>query len=457
MRTRLIGSLAALLAGTSLATAQPWSGSKPGPVASGPGPAVSYSAAPTQPSATGSALPPPVWNKPDPDCDPVIKQDDLSTSLCEGRLWFSGSYLYWWVKPGPTRTPLVTTGVAGDPPGALDEADTRILFDDITYKPFNGARFAAGYAIDDFRQTSIEFGMFVLGGREDLFSLSSNDAGFPVISRPFFTTPPPVPFLFPGEDVHSVSRPGLFAGGIAIDGNSDIFGMELNLTRSWVDIGPFTVDVIMGARYLYLHEALTIRDQTTSIGGDLFLNGVFLDNGAGESNGISVSLFDQFKTTNHFYGGQIGLRGEYNCGCWYILGKAKVALGYVTSRVGVSGTTTATLTDGTQLQATGGLLALSSNIGVHEDSDFAVQPEAEVTVGFNLTENIRVFAGYNFLYISKVLRPGDVIDNQINPALLPTADSTAFGVPGGPANPGIRLDWTDFWAHGLHAGVAFHW
>jgi len=67
----------------------------------------------------------------------------------------------------------------------------------------------------------------------------------------------------------------------------------------------------------------------------------------------------------------------------------------------------------------GGLLALPSNIGTQTRNRFAVIPELGVKVGYQLTDHIRVYAGYNFLYASSVVRPGNQIDPVINRAQLP--------------------------------------
>ena len=54
--------------------------------------------------------------------------------------------------------------------------------------------------------------------------------------------------------------------------------------------------------------------------------------------------------------------------------------------------------------------------------------------------------GYNFMYWSNVVRPGDQIDRNINPNLAPVFGGTAGGV--GAAAPARLNRETDFWAHG---------
>ena len=100
----------------------------------------------------------------------------------------------------------------------------------------------------------------------------------------------------------------------------------------------------------------------------------------------------------------------------------------------------------------GGLLALQSNTGQSNRHTFALVPEAQVNLGVQVTEHLFAYLGYNFLYWNKVGQPGESIDRTVNPGLVPT--SATFGTPGGPARPGRVFAETDFWAHGLNAGLA---
>jgi hypothetical protein len=82
---------------------------------------------------------------------------------------------------------------------------------------------------------------------------------------------------------------------------------------------------------------------------------------------------------------------------------------------------------------------------------FGVVPEVGLDVGLRLAPWARARVGYSFLYWSGVVRPGDQVDRQVNPRLVPTDQD--FGLPGGPARPASQLNRTDFWAHGLNFGA----
>src|SRR5207244_4445436 len=111
----------------------------------------------------------------------------------------------------------------------------------------------------------------------------------------------------------------------------------------------------------------------------------------------------------------------------------------------------ATLINSTPITAAdAGLFALASNSGRYYRNEFAAIPEVGFNVGYRLSDNIQLFAGYSFVYWANVLRPGDQIDTSLNPNLIPT--SNTFGVAGGPARPVMPLHESNFWVQGLNVG-----
>jgi hypothetical protein len=99
----------------------------------------------------------------------------------------------------------------------------------------------------------------------------------------------------------------------------------------------------------------------------------------------------------------------------------------------------------------GGVYALSSNIGRHFQDEFAVVPQGNIDLTYNLTNNVTLKLGYTFLYLNSVARPGNQVDRTINPGLVPT-DFT-YGTPGGPARPGFQFNNSSFWAQGANLGI----
>ena len=86
---------------------------------------------------------------------------------------------------------------------------------------------------------------------------------------------------------------------------------------------------------------------------------------------------------------------------------------------------------------------------------FAVVPELGINVGYQINPLWRVFVGYNFLYLSDVVRPGNQIDRVVNTTQLPSVLGPGMLV--GPARPTFVMKGTDFWAQGLSVGLEFRY
>jgi len=162
-----------------------------------------------------------------------------------------------------------------------------------------------------------------------------------------------------------------------------------------------------------------------------------------------AQVMDSFKTDNHFHGGLIGLSGERKVGYWFVGGRVSVALGGVHQIVTIDGRTVTTI-PGVPTQANfQGLYTQASNIGRHERNVFAVVPEIGLRFGVQLTESARLYVGYNWMYLSNVVRGGDQIDTRVNPNFLPPNTGTVTG----PALPTFRFHSTDYWLQGVSFGT----
>src|SRR5439155_7836798 len=133
-------------------------------------------------------------------------------------------------------------------------------------------------------------------------------------------------------------------------------------------------------------------------------------------------------TRSQFYGGQVGARLETSFGKTFVETTARVALGSMHEVLNVGGSST--VTNGAFGAPTGafagGVFGEPSNSGRFVRNSFAVVPEVQVKAGYQLLQNVRGFVGYNFLYVSDVVRPGSQIDRNINPT-----QNTLFGGTGG--------------------------
>src|SRR5207245_2344571 len=142
-----------------------------------------------------------------------------------------------------------------------------------------------------------------------------------------------------------------------------------------------------------------------------------------------------------------GARVQY-CGERFVLsGLFKLAIGDSHEVVGLGGFTSRSGAATVAGVTPAGLLVVSSNAGQHSKDEFAVVPEVNVNVGYQVNRALRVFMGYTFLYWSDVVRPGDQINRTVNPNLVPI--SPTFRPGSTPAQPSFSFQRTDFWAQGL--------
>jgi hypothetical protein len=464
MRNILLGGLSLLLLGGNIVSAQT------GPSASSWNPsAVSQVCHDQNPHALPAhpQYPTHAWSMAQPGCCLPPPCDDYA---CAPKrlpcVWVTGEYLYWKVKEGPLGVPLVTTGepqaaviirpptpqgrlpgqvlINDDPPGGLGQPDTQVLFgnDPLDYDWRSGFRINAGVRLSCDGKVGLEGSGFWLDKETITFSTSSDAAGNPVIARPVRDA------ITGNELVFTVAAPGQFAGAIDIDSTSELWGAEFNFSYQLCHRKCFALDLLMGLRYLRLDEDLNINtSQTVLAGGTGFAFGPVI-----AQTGDVLTVRDSFDCENEFTGGQLGLRMNVSLGKFFVFAKTKVALGRNEETLTVDGSSSLA-GGGITTTLPGGLLALSSNIRSEERSEFTIVPEASVAVGMDITCWWRVYAGYNFLYVSNVIRPGDQLDRVVNPNLVPV--SQTFGQAGGPQRPAQLFVDNDFWAHGLFAGMGF--
>jgi hypothetical protein len=85
-----------------------------------------------------------------------------------------------------------------------------------------------------------------------------------------------------------------------------------------------------------------------------------------------------------------------------------------------------------------------------------VVPEVGFNVGYQLTSRMRVFVGYNFLYIGNALRPEGLIDQGIDVARIPNfpaGGATPLAFP----RPAPQFNLSDYFVQGISFGLEFRW
>ena len=120
-------------------------------------------------------------------------------------------------------------------------------------------------------------------------------------------------------------------------------------------------------------------------------------------------------------------------------------------RASIAGQTTVTEPSVVPVSYNAGLQALASNIGSYANSEFVAVPEVGLDGYFLLRPNMRLKAGYTFLYLTDVWRPGTVLDTSLDPRLIPPPSVATAD------NPSLIPRSDDFWAQGINLGVEWRY
>ncbi len=347
--------------------------------------------------------------------------------------------------------PLVLTDSPATPIsslGVLGNGTAQLLYgnNNTSTGPDSGGRFTLGYTLDDCGLFSLEGNFFFLGRKNDGANFNSNN--FPVLGRPFFDLNDSVPSREFTAIPLSAGAPFAATGAIRVDTTSDLLGAEANLkTLLWCGCN-FQINGLVGFRFLDLSESVRITETSVQ-------QLAFADVDASIRPGDQATVFDNFATHNRFYGGQIGASGEWQFGRWSLEGSLKLAIGVTQQTVDIDGGQRIVSLDGRVQSFVGGLYAVPSNIGSHSQNQFGFVPELGLKLNYQLTEHVSVFVGYDFLYWSSVLRPGDQIDPVLDLNQVPNS-----GRPYPQASqvrPVVPFQVSSYWAQGVNAGVLFRY
>jgi hypothetical protein len=347
--------------------------------------------------------------------------------------WARGEYLLWTVKDAPLPPLVTVNNIPGAPP-VLGMMGTGVAIGGHgeDYDIRSGGRFTLGFGLPCLGNMGFETTYFFLASRTT--SPSVNSGGVPGVGRPF--TEVGAILSSPGnQQAQLVAFPGVVAGRVVVAASNDLWGIEANFRNGLCCGCNYRVDFLWGFRHLTLTENVNITEDLRNISQPI-------------AGSTSIGVSDRFFTRNEFYGGQVGIDGEYRWRGWFVGGNAKLAAGTMHQHVVIDGTTV--FRDGLMPAIVrGGLLALpGTNIGTYNRDTFALVPELGVKLGYNFTEHLRGYVGYDVVYASSVVRPGDQIDTNVNSSFLPRG-----GSPAGAPLPRFIFRSTDFWAQGVNFGL----
>ncbi len=364
--------------------------------------------------------------------------------------WLSFEALGWY-QDGMSLPPLVTTSVdpnvTRDQAGVLTDPSTRILFGggSVLEDSLDGGRLRFGVWLNRYHTWGVGAEFFNFSTATEGYSGTST--GAPVLARPFFNTQTGV------EDSGIVAYPGVVTGTVNASARSELKGAgfhfrRLRLTEDGCSQSLFCgtpdhfcsrTETMFGYRYLQLDERVQISESTVS---------------TDTANPGTLDLFDRFDTRNQFNGFDVGWKYRRTRGFWTWDNSIRLAIGVTKQTVTINGQTTLNDPSNPPSQTlTGGLLAQTSNIGTYRQDEFAVVPEYNLNLGYQLTDHLRMTLGYTFIYWSNIVRPGDHISRDLNTDLLPPPVDPLTGA----LRPAFAFDTTDYWVQGISFGGEYRW
>lgn len=358
-------------------------------------------------------------------------------TTCGNKNWLDVNYQLFFTD-GFNVPSLLTSSPAGTP-----RADVANVFDDvfgnsrIGEDTLSGLNVGFGHWLDDCgnRAITADFFAFNDGRSNNVFPTDPSA----IVSRPFFNSDPSVNAL----DAELVNFPGVVDGTIAFNTETSIYSGSVGLLQKLCCCGDpcqsrsRRTDLFLGYRVFSFDEVLEIEENLSPIGGFI-------------AAGTGIDVLDRFETDNIFHGFEIGLDTTWQRQRWTLGLGGRVALGNVRQTVRIDGTTTTTVPGATPFVQPFGILASSSNIGEYQRDEFGVLSTANIELGYQVANRLRLKLGYTFIHLNSVVRPGSQIDFNVN--------GTQFDplVPNsGPEEPAVTFADDSMILHGLNAGFEF--
>jgi len=343
-------------------------------------------------------------------------------------LWVRTEYLLWWTEGfqvGPLATGQLAENANRTELLNPEGANTTVLLGHtwLAGGARSGGRIRFGTWLDPCRQVGIEASYMGLG--HDVSRFGAPYGEISVVGRPLFDVAGVAGQSLAGL----VAFPDLVSGSMLVTGTTTFQGVEVLYRRLLVEGSSHRIDFLAGWRFNRLDDELSISESKMDLESE-----------------STIRVVDQFVTENQFHGAELGIEAQMRRGCWTLELLGKLALGNSHWRATVDGSTVTTIPGQSTTTTAAGLLAQPSNMGTFEENEFAVVPELGVMIGYDLTRRLRATFGWSFIYWSRVARPGDLVDLDVN---LTQVDSGVEGL----SRPEFRWVGTDLWIQGLNFGL----
>jgi len=342
------------------------------------------------------------------------------TARWEANAWITMDVLYWATK-GTMAPPLVQNGPLIVPPGVLPfatlPATETLLGDQLMINGLRpGLRVTGGFFLDTEKEWALGYSGTFLGSRSERLEGGSN--GINIVNLPQTNTILGVMIDTPLY----VGYPGITRGTVAASVQSSFMTGTAELRRVAQSGNGHRFDLIAGYRYLHLGDSVATSFDVVSA----TIPGPFSPRLMGEQS---------TRTRNDFNGGEAGFQFQGRIGRFTFDWISTVAIGATTTEIDRS--FTRSYIGGGPLGALIGVpippfgVPLIQTGGLTKRTEFSFVPHAGLKFGWEVIPHVRLTAGYDIVYWSRVRRAAELFN-------------------GGDAV-------TDMWAQGMSAGFEFRY
>jgi hypothetical protein len=345
--------------------------------------------------------------------------------------WYAGVDFLWWYLRQDDTPPLVTTGPVGTT-GRIGDPGVSVVYGGnlrSRHDRFIGVRPTLGYWFDDQHDLGVEASAFFLERDSSVFSIKNSTLP---LFRPYIRADDGQPDAeqFAGLMPNGIMR----LGSVNVYGRKEVFGEDLRFLKQLTESTDCHCYAVVGAKFLQFRNRLNI----VATGYDEpALNVLY---------GVEDDIF----TYDRFYGGQLGVRVEYESGCWTLQSTVSTGLGGNEERIRAYGSRLVQ-TPVSIDQRPVGLYVLRTNTGDSSHWVFDAVPEFTLNLSWSPCDWVRVKAGYTLILWLNTIRAGNQIDTTLNTNQILTENFT------GPGRPEIPWRERLFWIQGINVGLEFSW
>ncbi|HLW68427.1 MAG TPA: BBP7 family outer membrane beta-barrel protein [Gemmataceae bacterium] len=371
------------------------------------------------------------------DWYPLLPPSDVNAP----RLWASVEYAMLFATPNVIPAPLLTTG----PPasgGIIGNPGTQVLLGGgqvIDYGIFSGVQFTTGGWFTDRRLLGSEGTTLFVAQNSATYTFGSD--GSTVLARPFVNA------LTSANDARAIAFPGERAATFTLQSQLQFFDTDSNIIYNLYRDQFRYVNLLFGYRYFALDEQMLMTDTETVIGPGTT---TFL--GVPQPPGNVFQVTDRFQNVTRVFALQTGVRAEWIQGPWRFNMVAKIGAGWSHARLYADGRTTPLNPPAPAYP--GGLLADPTYSYRSSLDQFTWIPEFQGRIAYAILPRMSVYAGIDYLFITNLARPGQQIDQVVNPTQVPMIGT---GILVGPARPMVPKVNSTFTAEGLLFGMEFRY